>query len=343
MTIINAFYFTAVAAIKRRYQIKFIEKIQKIDDTLVDDFKTKINYSAYKTTSLVILAALLFYYNLIVSTVVYVFLLNIKSFSDVTFFIIYILQSATSGIFTYGFVGYVILINIRLRMINEKLQDIVRIPPEILEKQYKSKDALCMEMMRFTKLYKSLCSCVDDLNEIYGSSMVLHFAHDFTLLTSQIFAMFYVWFFDNSDSSIYKILAILVWLLPNILKMSFICLVCHVTRNEVRARDKYKFHHDTNFFWLFQVETCGLYLRKFSNEANEDEIADIVDMFSLQAIHLKTEFSANNFFSIDMSLFFTIISACTTYLVILIQFKHYEDENDESVLHGNMTTNQTVN
>jgi hypothetical protein len=80
-------------------------------------------------------------------------------------------------------------------------------------------------------------------------------------------------------------------------------------------------------------------LRKFSNEANEDdELADLVDMFSLQSIHLKTEFSANNFFSIDMSLFFTIISACTTYLVILIQFKNYEDENvGGSVLNGNAT------
>jgi len=68
-------------------------------------------------------------------------------------------------------------------------------------------------------------------------------------------------------------------------------------------------------------------LRKFSNEAEENELSDMVDMFSLQSIHLKTEFTANNFFCIDMSLFFTIISATTTYLVILIQFKNYEDDS----------------
>jgi hypothetical protein len=62
-------------------------------------------------------------------------------------------------------------------------------------------------------------------------------------------------------------------------------------------------------------------------------------MFSLQSIHLKTEFTANNFFSIDMSLFYSIISACTTYLVILIQFKNYEDENDggEKEFKGNLS------
>lgn len=93
---------------------------------------------------------------------------------------------------------------------------------------------------------------------------------------------------------------------------------------------------------LFQIETCALYLRKFSNEANEDEISDLVDMFSLQSIHIKTEFSANNFFSIDMSLFFTIISACTTYLVILIQFKNYEDETVGGVLGNATVANLTV-
>jgi 7tm Chemosensory receptor len=60
-------------------------------------------------------------------------------------------------------------------------------------------------------------------------------------------------------------------------------------------------------------------------------------MFSLQSIHIKTEFTASNFFSIDMSLFFTIISACTTYLVILIQFKNYEDENVGPGGGGNAT------
>lgn len=176
----------------------------------------------------------LIYYNVIVSSVLYYFILDIRSISAVSIFMIYIVLSATSGIFTYGFIGYVILIQTRLTMINGKLQDIVRIPAELLEKQYESKEALCMEMLRFTKLYKSLRSCVEDLNGIYGSSMVIHFAHDFTLLTSQIFAMFYIWFFDNSDSFVYKILALLVWLLPNILKMSFICFTCHLTRNEVR-------------------------------------------------------------------------------------------------------------
>lgn len=82
-------------------------------------------------------------------------------------------------------------------------------------------------------------------------------------------------------------------------------------------------------------------MRKFSNEANEDDLSDLVDMLSLQSIHIKCEFTANNFFSIDMSLLFSIISACTTYVVILVQFKNYEDGaggNLNSTLVPNATT-----
>lgn len=215
--------------------MKFIEKVQKIDDSIRYNFKMDIDYSSYKAASLVIVLIVLVYYNVIVSSVMYFFLLNIYSVSAIVTFMVYIIQSASSGIFTYGYVGYVILIQTRLMKINEKLGVIVRFPPEILEKQYKTKDALCKEMMRYTKMYKSLCSCVEDLNEIYGSSMVLHFAHDFTLLTTQIFAMFYIGIFDESDGKLVRISALMVWLLPNIMKMTLICFSCHMTRNEVSA------------------------------------------------------------------------------------------------------------
>lgn len=223
-----------MALFKRRDQVKFIEKIQKIDDSIRYNFKMNINYDFYKMTSIISLIVVSLYYNVVVSIVMYFFLLDIHSITAILTFGYYVAQSATSGIFTYGFVSYVILIMVRLEIINKKLHEIVRYPPEVLEKQYKTKDALCNEMLRYTKMYKSLCACVDNLNFIYGSSMVLQFAHDFTLLTTQIFGMFYIGFFEDPEESLYKILALLVWLLPNIIKMSLICFSCHMTRNEVR-------------------------------------------------------------------------------------------------------------
>lgn len=228
-------FFIFTALFKRRHQINFIERIEKIDETMKKTFNIKFYNSIYRTVSILALIIIFVYYNATVSTIMYFFLLDIQSPSAIFTFVVYIYLSASSGIFTYGFVSYVILIQIRLMKMNKKLGVIVQIPPEILEKQYKTKDALCMEMLRFTKMYKNLCSCVEDLNEIYGNSMVLIFAHDFTLLTTQIFAMFYIGFYESDPSKFHtKIIALMVWLLPNIIKMSFICFTCHMTRNEVR-------------------------------------------------------------------------------------------------------------
>ncbi|KAG5673146.1 hypothetical protein PVAND_003216 [Polypedilum vanderplanki] len=272
------------------------------------NFDVILNHGRFKLISILFLLIVLLYYNVIVTIVIYIATRQaLKSINAMIILVIYILQAATSGIFTHGFIGYVMAIYVRVVKLNLKLGEIVRYPPEHLELIYASNSELCMEMMKFTKIYKQLCSCVDELNRIYGFSLVLHFTHDFTLLTSQIFCMFYVSYYEQWADSKLKILALVLWMILNILKITFICFVCHVTRNEINE--------------------CSLNLRKFSNEANEDDLSDLVDMFSLQNIHLKTEFTANNFFSIDMSLFYTIISACTTYLVILIQFKNYEDEN----------------
>lgn len=234
ITVINSMYFLFVAFFQRNQQMSFIEKVQKIDESLRYNFKTNIDYSRYKISSTLALICVVVYYNIIVSCVMLFFLIDIQSASAIATFVVYTTLSCTSGIFAYGYVSYVILIHIRFIKVNEKLEEIVRFSPEALEKMYKTKDALCKEMMRYTKIYKNLCSCVDDLNQIYGSSMVLLFAHDFTLLTTQIFSMFYISFY-NPDESLPKILALIVWLLPNIIKMSFICFECHMTRNEVKT------------------------------------------------------------------------------------------------------------
>ena len=214
--------------------MKFIEKIQKIDDSMRFNFEMNIDYWMYKVLSLLALSIVVVYYNVVVTVVMYFFLLDISSVMNFLTFATYVNLSATSGIFTYGFVGYVILIRRCLIKFNESLGKVVKFPPEELEKQYKTKDALCKEMMRYTKIYKTLCSGVDDINQIYGSSMVLQFAHDFTLLTTQIFAMFYIGFYEHDPTkSFIKIIALIVWMMPNVLKISFTCFTCHMARNEV--------------------------------------------------------------------------------------------------------------
>lgn len=63
-----------------------------------------------------------------------------------------------------------------------------------------------------------------------------------------------------------------------------------------------------------------------------------IQQFSLQMIHQRIYFSANGFFDIDFTLLFTIVGACTTYLVILVQFRMSEFTN----MTPPMTTSSAV-
>ncbi|CAH1372051.1 unnamed protein product [Tenebrio molitor] len=44
-------------------------------------------------------------------------------------------------------------------------------------------------------------------------------------------------------------------------------------------------------------------------------------------LHDHIRISAGGFFTVDMHLFFSIISACVTYLVVVWQFLHFTDQN----------------
>lgn len=192
-----------------------------------------VNYQEYQITSLCFFIIVLVYYNIIFTFSSYFLILDLRTLGGHSMFVTYIVSTTMSAIFTYGFICYVALIKDRFLIINRKLGKMVGGPLQSPLK--KDNKLLCVEMIKFTKMYKSLCCGIDDINKIYGFSMVLHFAHDFTLLTSQIFGIFYISFgTDWHQSQIMKIFGLFIWLLPNMLKMTGICLVCHMTRNEVR-------------------------------------------------------------------------------------------------------------
>ncbi|XP_071862250.1 putative gustatory receptor 28b, partial [Bombus fervidus] len=46
-----------------------------------------------------------------------------------------------------------------------------------------------------------------------------------------------------------------------------------------------------------------------------------LEQFSLQLLHRKIKFTANQYFTLDNTLFQSILSTVTTYIIILIQFQ----------------------
>lgn len=71
-------------------------------------------------------------------------------------------------------------------------------------------------------------------------------------------------------------------------------------------------------YWVLRPDQSSTVKLRFSPSQFQ------VQQFSLQMIHQRIFFSAKGFFDIDFTLLFTIVGACTTYLVILVQFRMSE-------------------
>jgi len=231
-TAICSFYFMFNSILTRHSLIIFMDKLQKIDELLYSSFKSSMNPTMFRHISLTLIISISIYYFVIFLKLV-LKVEDLAIFGSLVFNLNYLVLASISGIFTLAFVCYVTAIFLRTYQLNQKLKEVVRFPPEILERKFETKSKLCLEVMKYTRVYRLLCTSVGDLNQIFGFSLVMNFAHDFILLTSLIFMMFYLSFYDGWEASRDKVLIYFVWLFPNAMKITFSCLACHFTRNEV--------------------------------------------------------------------------------------------------------------
>ncbi|KAJ9599140.1 hypothetical protein L9F63_010408, partial [Diploptera punctata] len=86
-----------------------------------------------------------------------------------------------------------------------------------------------------------------------------------------------------------------------------------LNRNNLELRLQYIFTagHSWNVHILYDFE----YISSISSSTMGE-----LQLFSLQLLHRKVQFTACGFFPLDFTLLYSIIGAVTTYLVILIQF-----------------------
>uniref|UniRef100_A0A336MCQ0 Gustatory receptor n=1 Tax=Culicoides sonorensis TaxID=179676 RepID=A0A336MCQ0_CULSO len=64
-------------------------------------------------------------------------------------------------------------------------------------------------------------------------------------------------------------------------------------------------------------------------EEEDEKLTKQVDNLLMRNLHEERKFNAYGFFQVDNSLIFAVFSSIVTYLVILIQFKSMEDNNDD--------------
>ncbi|KAJ9583546.1 hypothetical protein L9F63_022109, partial [Diploptera punctata] len=67
-----------------------------------------------------------------------------------------------------------------------------------------------------------------------------------------------------------------------------------------------------------------------------------LELFSLQLLHQKIQFTACGFFPLDFTLLYSIVGAVTTYLVILVQFQLNVSSYEKNVRNTALTEVRNV-
>ncbi|XP_037941279.1 putative gustatory receptor 28b [Teleopsis dalmanni] len=101
----------------------------------------------------------------------------------------------------------------------------------------------------------------------------------------------------------YQIFFIVAWILLQIATIGLNVRACCVTADS--------------------MSTTGLLLHKLKPRSDEEPVSliyQIIQIFSIEVMQRKNNFTAAGFFDMNYKLITSIIGAVTTYLVIIIQF-----------------------
>uniref|UniRef100_A0A336KB81 Gustatory receptor n=1 Tax=Culicoides sonorensis TaxID=179676 RepID=A0A336KB81_CULSO len=150
------------------------------------------------------------------------------------------------------------------------------------------------------QLYDKLWELTNLTNKCFGLSLLVNIGNDFVAITGHCYWIFLT--IENIPVGTNDILAVIgscIWTIPSLINSFMIASICHVT--------------------VEKAHEAGFVLHQIKHDPLNEGQNMVIQQFSLQLLHQKIKFTAYGFFNIDFSLLFTMISASTTYLVIIIQ------------------------
>ncbi|XP_023709129.2 putative gustatory receptor 28b [Cryptotermes secundus] len=83
-----------------------------------------------------------------------------------------------------------------------------------------------------------------------------------------------------------------------------------------------------------EMNRTAVVVHRFLCKTNDLVLREELQEFSLQLLHRKVKFTACGFFPLDYTLFYSIVGAVTTYLVILIQFQLALPDSNKNMTTG---------
>lgn len=198
--------------VNRRHQIEFLNTITDIDETLHEQFGVDTDlvndYQRWRSYFFIVGSSIYFwslYY------IVFFHVLPPSMLSRLGFMMLLTanqLEQSSMGLLTWTLVYYCTIIRLRFGML-ETIHMVEIMRSDDVKKRRKL-------MATWLTVYRDLCRLIEKMNTGWGFVIAWRYSHDFTLLISQLYLMF--WIVDQGGrSSIFWF--VVYWSSQNVLKL----------------------------------------------------------------------------------------------------------------------------
>nr|WKF45109.1 gustatory receptor 1 [Podabrus annulatus] len=171
-------------------------------------------------------------------------------------------------------------------------------------KPSRTKTTTIRKIETLMEVYDSTVDVASEINSSYSFQVLICLAILFIKLVFGInFAYLELFIYNKSSSS----LSWIMWAIMNTFEILLIVIPCNITTME--------------------AQKTGVEVHRLMMNSKESFIREKLLVFSQQIFHCPVEFSACGLFLIDAPLLFMIVSAVTTYLIIMLQFQEGTEAN----------------
>jgi len=152
--------------------------------------------------------------------------------------------------------------------------------------------------------YSDLYDITESINGIYGYRITLELAYDFVTFVSCLYTAmeFKMIVREPGNRNLLRAISSLFWVTQTLVRILSITSSCSAAGDEARRTG---------------TVVHKLLLRQSLPRDTSTEL----QLFSIQLLSNKVEFSAAGFFPVNLSLAYSMVGAATTYIIILLQFK----------------------
>lgn len=213
---------------KKHQQLSFLNQIFVIDEIITKDFRMKIGYkSLYLKNIGAVLLCLIYYTGLTLFVLYFLHGYGLTSIGLYIFAFLYEYEQMCSATMSVTYINYVLLVRERFRILK-----LIQIK---LANQSEAGN-IQSNLLKTSKLlltYKDLCSLIELLNDNFGVMLIIRIAHDFTLTTSQVYLISWVFMDSTVTNKIELATCIAFWMIPNLVKIGLTTVSAELTVKEV--------------------------------------------------------------------------------------------------------------